>query len=272
MKIAFLIIIVSAHIYAQQSINGIAGKMYSGISESVGWQDIPVAIYMINQGSIYVKDNAKLFTLPAFGFDRSFQSGIGKSGRSSAGGMDQNTLPGLVLYSRAAYTIAMDIFSPESITKDDYKRLFLFYKTLTYTHVLTEAAKNLVDRQRPDNSDSRSFFSGHTAVTFAAANFIYREVNDYINTLPNYSENKLEYTGLKAASFAVLYGWAGYVGYSRMYDNKHYLSDVLLGAAAGFIISNLIYNDYLSSENSLLHNFSLGMLNNNPSLSLNLSF
>jgi membrane-associated phospholipid phosphatase len=263
---------VSAHIYAQQSINNIAEKIYSGVSESVGWQDIPVGIYMINQGSVFVKDNTKLITLPAFGFDRSFQGSIGRSGRASVGGMDQNTLPGIVLYSRAAYTIARDIISPESVTKDDYKKLFLFYKTITYTHVLTEAAKNLIDRQRPDRSDSRSFFSGHTAVTFAAANFLYREINDYIDSRPDYSENTLEYTGIKTASFAVLYGWAGYVGYSRMHDNKHYLSDVLLGAAAGFVISNLIYNDYLNSDNSLLNYFSLGISGHNPSVSLNLSF
>jgi membrane-associated phospholipid phosphatase len=39
----------------------------------------------------------------------------------------------------------------------------------------------------------------------------------------------------------VLYGWAGYVGYSRIHDRKHYLTDVLIGAASGTLVSYLLY-------------------------------
>jgi hypothetical protein len=38
-----------------------------------------------------------------------------------------------------------------------------------------------------------------------------------------------------------LYGWAGYVGYSRIQDRKHYLTDVVVGAASGTLVSYLLY-------------------------------
>lgn len=271
MKIAFLLLIIASQAYPQQGITNVAGKLYSGVSEAVDWYDIPVAVYLFNKNNLFAKDNSKLFYVPAFGVDRSFQQSIGRSGRESVGGMDQNTLPGIVMYSRAAYTITKDIIAPESVSKDDYKKIFLFYKAMLYTHTITEIAKNLVDRPRPDNSDSRSFFSGHTSVTFAAANFLYREVDEYVDSEID-PDNKLGAIGIKAAAIGVLFGWAGYVAYSRMYDNKHYMSDVLLGAAVGTLISNFIYNSYLNDHDSIINYFSLGMINNNPSVSFSLTF
>jgi membrane-associated phospholipid phosphatase len=271
MKIALILILVSGQAYPQEAVANIISKLYSGISESVGWHDIPVAVYMINENSMFARDNTKLLSLPAFGFDRSFQGGIGHPGKESAGGMDQNRLPGIIMYSRAAYTIAKDVISPGSVTKDDYKRIFLFYKTMVYTHTITEIAKNLVDRPRPDNSDTRSFFSGHTAVTFAAANFLYREIDEYVDSGID-PGNKFKSIGIKAVSIALLFGWAGYVAYSRIYDNKHYISDVLLGAAVGTLISNFVYNSYLNTHDSLINYFSLGMVNNSPSVSFSLTF
>lgn len=53
---------------------------------------------------------------------------------------------------------------------------------------------------------------------------------------------------MKGTAFAGLYGWASYVGYSRIRDHKHYLTDVLVGAAAGTIISNLLYTLHFDTE------------------------
>jgi hypothetical protein len=51
-----------------------------------------------------------------------------------------------------------------------------------------------------------------------------------------------------------LYGLAGFTGYQRIYDNKHWFSDVFVGAAIGYLIGNSIVdseenrnkNDFLS--------------------------
>ncbi len=69
----------------------------------------------------------------------------------------------------------------------------------------TVTTKRLVHRLRPDASDDESFFSGHTALSFGASGW------------------KVE--------MGVPFG-AG-AAYGRMAANKHYLSDVLVGAAVG---------------------------------------
>ena len=45
----------------------------------------------------------------------------------------------------------------------------------------------------------------------------------------------------RALSFGAFYGLAAYVGYSRLDQGEHYLSDVLVGAAAGTLIGRTFY-------------------------------
>jgi len=70
------------------------------------------------------------------------------------------------------------------------------------------------------SSDRQSFPSGHTTTAFAAASSVTSEIN---RMWP-------KYTWYAAP---VLYGGATMVGLSRMYHNKHWASDVVLGAAVG---------------------------------------
>ncbi len=71
---------------------------------------------------------------------------------------------------------------------------------------------------RPFNLDDKfhSLPSGHTSVSFSAAGVIWRRTNNDI----------LRYSSLLLASS---------VGLARIYLDKHYLSDVVLGAGIGFI-------------------------------------
>jgi membrane-associated phospholipid phosphatase len=70
------------------------------------------------------------------------------------------------------------------------------------------------------DADRQSFPSGHTTTAFAAASAVTSEVQ---RMWP-------KYTWYAAP---VLYGGATIVGLSRMYHNKHWASDVVLGAAVG---------------------------------------
>jgi membrane-associated phospholipid phosphatase len=70
------------------------------------------------------------------------------------------------------------------------------------------------------SSDRQSFPSGHTTTAFAAASSVTSEVR---RLWP-------KYTWYVAP---VLYGGATLVGVSRMYHNKHWASDVVLGAGIG---------------------------------------
>lgn len=77
----------------------------------------------------------------------------------------------------------------------------------------TYLLKELVHERRPDGSDNRSFPSGHTSISFAAA-----------------------------ATLEKRYGWkaglpalavAAFVGIARVEADKHYVHDVVAGAAIG---------------------------------------
>lgn len=68
--------------------------------------------------------------------------------------------------------------------------------------------------------DYRSFPSGHTIAAFAAASAVT-------------SETKRWYPRSLWIVAPVMYGGAAAVGWSRMFDNKHWGSDVLTGAAIG---------------------------------------
>jgi membrane-associated phospholipid phosphatase len=70
------------------------------------------------------------------------------------------------------------------------------------------------------NADRQSFPSGHTTTAFAAASSVT-------------SEMRRLYPGSVWYVAPVLYGGAALVGVSRMYHNKHWASDVVLGAAVG---------------------------------------
>ena len=79
--------------------------------------------------------------------------------------------------------------------------------------VVTQGLKYAVGRERPDGSSRRSFPSGHSSGTFAAAVVLQ---NHY---------------GWKVGAPAL--GVASYVAASRLSENRHYLSDVVFGAAIG---------------------------------------
>lgn len=81
------------------------------------------------------------------------------------------------------------------------------------TQGVTQFLKYSVRRTRPDGSSRASYPSGHASGTFASATVLQR----------NYGWK----VGIPA------FGVASYVAASRMAENKHFLSDVIFGAAIG---------------------------------------
>lgn len=89
------------------------------------------------------------------------------------------------------------------------------------------ALKSITNRERPDHSGFNSFPSGHTANAFATAEFLTQEYQDV----------------------SAWYGYAGYAvatatGVLRMYNNRHWLSDVVAGAGFGILSTKLAYIVY----------------------------
>lgn len=91
----------------------------------------------------------------------------------------------------------------------------------------TLVVKSSTNRLRPDGSTNNSFPSGHTATSFAAAEFLKQEYKD----------------------LSPWYGYAGYTvatatGIMRLYNNRHWVSDVVAGAGFGIISTKVAYLVY----------------------------
>ncbi|SHF42507.1 phosphatase PAP2 family protein [Pedobacter caeni] len=87
----------------------------------------------------------------------------------------------------------------------------------------TQSLKRITNVTRPDGT-SNAFPSGHAAEAFASAEFLRQEYGD----------------------ISVWYSISGYsaafaVGYLRMYNNKHWLSDVIAGAGLGVLSTQASY-------------------------------
>jgi membrane-associated phospholipid phosphatase len=85
--------------------------------------------------------------------------------------------------------------------------------------LLTRALKSAVGRPRP-NGGVDSFPSGHTSAAFASASILERTY------------------GWKAGAGA--YAAAAFVGWTRVRDNAHWLSDVIAGAALGTVVGQSV--------------------------------
>ena len=98
-------------------------------------------------------------------------------------------------------------------------------------YILMGSAVNIIKRtgpvERPDRTANNSFPSGHTATAFMGAEFLFQEYK----------------------SESVWYGVAGYVvaagtGFFRMYNDRHWLTDVVAGAGIGILSTKVAYLIY----------------------------
>lgn len=87
-------------------------------------------------------------------------------------------------------------------------------------HILKSSTHQI----RPDQSDFQSFPSGHTATAFMGAELVYQEY-----------KNQSIWYGVSA------YAIAGITGYMRIYNDKHWITDVAAGAGIGILSAKAAY-------------------------------
>jgi len=92
---------------------------------------------------------------------------------------------------------------------------------------VVQGTKRIIERERPDYSDKLSFPSGHTSTAFVAAEFLYQEYKD-----------KSIWIGIGGYSLAT------FVGIARIYENRHWVSDVVAGAGIGILSTKAVYWAY----------------------------
>ena len=109
--------------------------------------------------------------------------------------------------------------------KNNFKdRTMIYFLSNIIVNTAVFSVKKITHQLRPDGSAYTSFPSGHTAEAFASAEFLRQEYKDV----------------------SPWYGIAGYTlaavtGYLRMYNNKHWLGDVMAGAGFGILSTKLAY-------------------------------
>jgi hypothetical protein len=116
-------------------------------------------------------------------------------------------------------------------------------ESVLYTGLAVSLLKYTVGRSRPYTEEGPatmftysfqeanvSFPSGHTATAFAISTVLANRIDNPIATV-------------------ALYGLAGFTGYQRIYDDKHWFSDVFVGAAIGYFIGSSIVNSEENREN-----------------------
>lgn len=274
-KIVALLIflpLLSAAAIAQQR-DGTLQRLTEDISTSVSdvteWYDVPVVLLFLARNS-YKADNpsTKIISLPPLSFERELATQFPATSSASPGSMDSWLLPNLIFTSRLLYAVGNNL-TGEADMRNTYAHAWTFYKVLMYNHIATELIKNTVRRSRPDETDTKSFFSGHTSTAFATSSFLAREISDAIAGWDAVQDDGTLRISLQSATYVLLYGWAGYVGYSRMADNKHYLTDVLVGALVGSLVGNLLYDAYFTGEGVAgLPQIGAGVVGEQPAITL----
>ena len=129
-------------------------------------------------------------------------------------------------YAPAAFAIGLSCAGVKG--KDNTKDILLIYALSNIImNTSVQVVKHTSHQLRPDGSAFNSFPSGHTAEAFASAELLRMEY-----------KNKSPWYGI------VGYGVAAVTGYLRMYNNKHWFSDVLAGAGFGIASTKIAYWTY----------------------------
>ncbi len=121
----------------------------------------------------------------------------------------------------------------------------LTIENVVITGIFTQLMKYSFQRHRPNTGnpfdsfdgpfgggDKLAFPSGHTSLAFSIATPIATEYKDNVIIPP------------------LAYGLAALVGWSRMNDNKHWASDVFMGASLGYFTGKTICKLHENKDNS----------------------
>lgn len=103
-------------------------------------------------------------------------------------------------------------------------RTIIYASSQLIVAAFTMPLKYLVKEERPDQSNTLSFPSGHAATAFSSAQFMFREYKD--------TNFWLSLSGYPFAIFTATY---------RMLNDKHWLGDVVAGAGFGILSTELAY-------------------------------
>lgn len=144
----------------------------------------------------------------------------GRAEHESGGWLD-----GTLQYVPRAAVCALYLSHAESATKDQKHYFVNTIGSTLLSTCITWACKSTIHEWRPDNTDRRSFFSGHTSMAFSGAHILHKE---YGHLSP----------WISIGGYTI----AAAVATSRVARERHHPHDVLVGAAVGILSTELVYH------------------------------
>ncbi len=151
-------------------------------------------------------------------FEKDLQTNL----RNKVGNTYECKIDNYLLYVPIAEMYIADLAGVKSKNHWFNQTKYLIFSNLI-TSGITHGLKYWTSKTRP-NGGSYSFPSGHTSFAFTNATVLFNEFNQ--------TSKVLAYSG---------YAFAATTGTFRMMNNKHWLSDVLVGAGIGILVTNLVY-------------------------------
>lgn len=133
------------------------------------------------------------------------------------------TMDDFTQYAPMAAVYGLNLFGVKG--KHDFvDRTIILSTAYALMGITVNSLKTITKVERPDGSSLNSFPSGHTATAFMGAEFLRRE---YWDVSP----------WIGVAGYAVAAG----TGFFRMYNNRHWLTDVAAGAGIGILSVQAAY-------------------------------
>lgn len=178
----------------------------------------------LTQTLVPVATSAALITVGAIGISNNWMCDIKHNVRDGVqdwrGDGNSFRADNYLQYFPLAVNLGLDFTGVEA--KHDWRERLAVSATATLVHVgLTQGLKWMVDEERPNNRNFRSFPSGHTSWAFMGAELIREEYGWAWGT--------------------GAYVFAAGIGFCRIYNNEHWLNDVIAGAGFGILSARTAY-------------------------------
>jgi len=174
---------------------------------------------------------------------RHFEKSINKNVTFTVGHNFHTEIDDYLRYAPIAEMYAADAIGLKAKNHwfDQTKNLAI---SIIITDFITAKLKKATNKTRPNGGElAHSFPSSHTSLAFTNATVLYEE---FIDTNPTFA-----YSG---------YGFAVATGSLRLMNNAHWLSDVMVGAAIGMVVTKFVYlldpiikwNPFKNSKNIII--------------------
>ncbi|MFZ4798812.1 MAG: phosphatase PAP2 family protein [Bacteroidia bacterium] len=134
----------------------------------------------------------------------------------------ENSADDYIVYAPGLLMLGLDLFHVKS-TSNFANQAAITAKSVILTLGVVNILKYSTQVMRPDNTSENSFPSGHTAFAFTLAEVLHQEFKD------------------KPLVYITGYTIATTAGVMRMLNNRHWFSDVMVGAGIGMAATKLVY-------------------------------